>query len=255
MIKTNIFDNKEGHRWYSFSRDKEKAEGVIDTNEYIIESDGEGIMLDPGGTEIFPQVVSAVSEVVSVANISTFLCTHQDPDIMSSLPLWLGLCPEAKVYMPWLWTGFVAHFGHEYVGQFIAVPDEGMKIPLKNGKDLEIIPAHFLHAPGNLNLYDPDAKILFSGDIGAALLPPECEDLFVPNFGSHIQYMEMFHKRWMPSNIAKRIWAQRVRSLDVDLMVPQHGLMFRKEECLQFLDWFENLEVGISTMESSLVKA
>jgi len=254
MINNNIFDSKDGHRWYSFSRDKDKPEDVIDTNEYIIESDGELIMLDPGGTEIFPQVVSAVSEVISVADITAFVCSHQDPDIMSSLPLWMGLCPNAKVYMPWLWTGFVAHFGHEYTQKFVAVPDEGMRIPFKNGKALEIVPAHYLHSPGNLNVYDPLAKILFSGDIGGALIPKECDDQYVPDFDTHIQYIELFHKRWMASNVAKRIWVQRVRELDIEIMAPQHGLMYRKDEFRQFLDWFENLEVGINTIESRLAK-
>lgn len=255
MINNNIFDNKEGHRWYSFSRDKDKPGDVIDTNEYIVESDGEVVMMDPGGTEIFPQVVSAVSEVVSVADITAFVCSHQDPDIMSSLPLWMGLCPKAKVCMPWLWTGFVAHFGHEYTHQFVAVPDEGMRIPFKNGKGLEIIPAHYLHSPGNLNVYDPLAKVLFSGDIGAALIPADCEDQFVSHFDTHVQYMEAFHKRWMSSNVAKRVWVQRVRELDIEMMLPQHGLMYQRDEFKQFLDWFENLEVGINTLEASLVKA
>ncbi len=40
------------------------------------------------------------------------------------------------------------------------------------GEKLEIIPAHYLHASANFHVYDPEAKILFSGDVGAALLPP-----------------------------------------------------------------------------------
>lgn len=38
------------------------------------------------------------------------------------------------------------------------------------GKKLKIIPAHYLHASAN-HVYDPEAKVLFCGDVGAALLP------------------------------------------------------------------------------------
>ena len=41
-------------QWIFFGRDQSKPDSVIDTNEYIIVSNGEVMMLDPGGTEIFP---------------------------------------------------------------------------------------------------------------------------------------------------------------------------------------------------------
>ena len=34
---------------------------------------------------------------------------------------------------------------------------------------LRFVPAHYLHSSGNFNVYDPQARVLFSGDIGAAL--------------------------------------------------------------------------------------
>ena len=40
------------------------------------------------------------------------------------------------------------------------------------GHKLELIPAHYLHASANFHVYDPEAKVFFSGDVGAALLPP-----------------------------------------------------------------------------------
>ncbi len=53
-----------------------------------------------------------------------------------------------------------------------------------------------------------------------------------------------FHQRWMPSEIAKQDWIRRVRLLDIEMMCPQHGRIFRGEEIGRFLDWFEQLPVG-----------
>ena len=59
--------------------------------------------------------------------------------------------------------------------------------------------------------------------------------------------MEYFHRRWMPSNKAKNDWIARVRKLDIDILAPQHGALFRGDMVHKFLDWFERLEVGIAS--------
>ncbi|MCB1739211.1 MAG: MBL fold metallo-hydrolase [Gammaproteobacteria bacterium] len=244
MIRTVLFD-EDGHTWYAFSRDPHRSPAVIDTNEYLVVSDGEGVAMDPGGTEIFPQVVSALAQVIPIENIKHFLASHQDPDVMSALPLWMGLTPKARVYMSWLWSGFIAHYGHEFVDRFVTIADQGDVIRLGNGHLLQLVPAHYCHSSGNFSLYDPVARILFSGDIGAALLPEEHDSVYVRDVDSHIQYMAGFHRRWMPSNQAKNEWVERVRKLDVQLLCPQHGAIFKGTQVGEFLDWLEALEVGV----------
>ena len=69
--------------------------------------------------------------------------------------------------------------------------------------------------------------------------------MFVEDFDEHIQYMRYFHQRWMPSNTAKNDWVSRVRELDIEMMAPQHGRIFKGDDVQRFLDWFEELEVGL----------
>lgn len=228
--------------WYVFARDASKPSRIIDTNEYVIVCDGEALILDPGGAEIFPTVLTAVSNAVQINQIKKYLCSHQDPDIMSSLPLWMGLTPDAKIYLSWMWDGFVAHFGHEYAENFVLIPDEGQSLSL-GSRQFQLVPAHFCHSPGNFNLFDPVSGILFSGDLGAALLPDNAP-LFVEDFNTHIKAMEGFHRRWMPSNEAKDAWVNRVRKLKPTMICPQHGAIFTGENVKKFLDWLEGLEVG-----------
>ena len=68
--------------------------------------------------------------------------------------------------------------------------------------------------------------------------------LFVEDFDAHVEKMELFHRRWMPSNRAKQGWIDRVRRLDIEMMAPQHGRIFKGDDVQRFLDWFEALEVG-----------
>lgn len=243
MKRTTLYDDGT-RKWIVFGRDPSRGENVIDTNQFLVMHDGRGALIDPGGVEVFPAFVGALSAVMDPADVDILFASHQDPDIISSLALWLDLKPELQCMAPWTWASFIPHFGGGRA--VLSVPDEGGHIPLASSRDLRIIPAHYCHSSGHLTVYDPRAKILFSSDIGAALLPEEGLPFIVDNFKNHVKYMEGFHKRWMPSNVAKNDWIRRVRELDIDMMVPQHGSLFRGDDVKRFLDWFEALEVGIA---------
>jgi len=202
-----------GGRRLAIARDPSKPGYIIDTNEYVIIDGDEALLCDPGGIEIFPSVFSALSAECDPTKLAGIFASHQDPDIISSLALWLEFKPELKCYISWLWQSFLPHFGGTDT-TFVPIPDPGMAIKL-GGLELQAIPAHYLHSSGNHHLYDPKAKILFSGDVGAALLPPDQNSLYVEDFSRHIRHAEGFHKRWMGSDKAKRDWCERVSRLDI----------------------------------------
>lgn len=231
------------HQWYGFGRDPRKLDDIIDTNQYLICDNGTNVLLDPGGIETFSAMLAAVASRCDVQDVKHIFASHQDPDIISSLGLWDRAIPNAKLHAPWLWEGFLKHFGCRHI-EYVGIPDEGATLDLPSVK-LQFVPAHYLHSSGNFHVYDPVAKILMSGDVGAALEPPG-GPMFVDDFQEHTQKMELFHRRWMPSNEAKADWIARVRQLDIEIMAPQHGRLFRGDDVKRFLDWFDALEVAIA---------
>jgi len=239
-----ILYKQDDHVWYAFGQDPAKPDNIIDSNQIVICSGKDTVLLDPGGLEIFPSFLAASTEKISIESIKHIFLSHQDPDIGSSLGLWRRICnDDVKIYLPWMWAGFVSHFDAE--STLISVPDEGMTIRLSSGRSLNMVPAHFLHSPGNLNLFDPHAQILFSGDIGAALLPKGPRtSFFVDKFDQHIQYMEAFHKRWLGYVEARDAWVGQTRRLAPKMLVPQHGLCFKDGDVGAFLDWLGALEIG-----------
>lgn len=239
MKSQKIYD--EHHQWYLFGRDTDKNDLIIDTNQYLIVNGDQAILLDPGGVELFSPMLAAIMKYIDIDQLSHLFASHQDPDIISSLGMWDQVLPHASLHSPWLWEGFIRHFGMRNIA-YKPIKDEGGQIHLGN-LTLEFIPAHYLHSSGNFNVYDPKAKILFSGDIGAALEAVDAP-LYVEDFSDHIGKMKGFHQRWMPSNRAKQNWVDRVRKLDIDMMVPQHGRIFKGKHVTDFLDWFEKLDVG-----------
>ena len=242
MKKIEIIYENGNHQWSVITRDPEKPDYLIDTNEYLISSGHHLLLTDPGGMEIFPAVFSSISAKYDPRHIEVLFASHQDPDIISSLALWIDVNPDIKCYLSWLWSSFVPHFGGNKE-TFIPIADEGSDIFLGN-LQLEAIPAHYLHSSGNFNLYDPKAAILFSGDVGAALLPETENGLFVTNFDRHIQYARGFHCRWMGSNEAKLDWCQRVSKMKIDMLCPQHGAIYKGADVERFINWFAELPIG-----------
>lgn len=242
MKKYQTIFEQGDHQWAVITRDPEKPDYLIDTNEYLVIQGDKAILTDPGGMEIFPEVFSAINTEFDARNIQALFSSHQDPDVISSLALWLDFNPNLQCYLSWLWGSFIPHFGGNAT-TFISIPDEGLDIQLGRLR-LRAVPAHYLHSSGNFNLYDPTAKILFSGDIGAALLPPGEDDLIVKDFDQHIRHAEGFHRRWMGSNEAKLDWCRRVQDLEIDMLCPQHGAIYQGADVMRFINWFSDLQIG-----------
>ncbi|CZF86513.1 MULTISPECIES: MBL fold metallo-hydrolase [Grimontia] len=242
MLTKEIYSG-DTHQWFMFGRDPSKPEKIIDTNQYMIRTNNNALLMDPGGIEIFSAMLAAVVKKVPISQIGHIFASHQDPDIISSLGLWDAALSGAKLHAPWLWEGFVRHFGMEHI-EYVPIADEGGCLVL-NGVEIRFFPAHYLHSSGNFHVYDPVAKILMSGDVGAALEADEAP-MEVEDFEEHISKMKGFHQRWMPSNAAKNDWIRRVRALEIDMMCPQHGRVFTGDNVGKFLDWFERLDVGVA---------
>lgn len=225
--------------------DQDAGEGV-QSNQHLIVHGGEAMLLDPGGTKLYPKVLKAVAKSKGRAKLTKIFLSHQDPDIVASINGWL-MTSDADAYLSELWRRFVPHFGSDRLvfERIVGIPDGGMKLEL-GGCELIVLPAHFLHSVGNFHVYDPTSRILYTGDVGVSL---GTEERVVTDFDSHVVNMEVFHTRYMTSNAAVKGWVEMVRKLDVQTIAPQHGAMLEGPETVaKFLAWFEGLDVGIDAM-------
>lgn len=226
------------------------GEGVP-ANQHVIVHGKEAMILDPGGHKVYNRVLQATLREAKGAKLRHVFLSHQDPDIVAAVNGWL-MTTEADAWCPSLWTRFVPHFGLDRLvtSRLHGVPDHGMKLNL-GGLDLLVIPGHFMHSPGNIMLYDPISKILYTGDLGASVGPPY---RVVEDMDLHIQAMEGFHRRYMANNAVLRTWVAMVRSLDIATIAPQHGaMMVGREHVERFLSWLEGLECGTDLREGLFV--
>jgi flavorubredoxin len=219
---------------------------AVQANQHMIVDGNAGLILDPGGHKVYSKVMASTKQVLGRAQLQTIFLSHQDPDIVAAVNGWL-MTTDAKAYVSDLWVRFVPHFGIDHLveSRLLGIPDAGMRLKLGDS-ELIVLPAHFLHSAGNFHIYDPLAKILYSGDLGASIGHGYEE---VTDFDAHVPFMAGFHKRYMASTRALRIWTKTVRSLDIDIIAPQHGALFRGKEMVnKFLTWCEGLECGIDLL-------
>jgi len=239
--------NNNDHQFILLNESEPGEEQGIRSNQYLIRHGGDGVLLDPGGFGVMPRVLAEMLRHIEAEAIRAIILSHQDPDIVGGLATWLSVVP-ARVYVSGLWLRFLPHYGLQDMERFIGVPDAGQPCRIGEDFELQLLPAHFLHSEGQINTYDPVSRILFTGDIGAALLPDDVDPVFVDDFEAHLPYIEAFHRRYMGSKRAARIWVAQARTLDIDMLAPQHGPIYRGAAVSAFLDWFEDLECGIDLM-------
>ena len=246
-----LYDDGE-HKCVAFT-DLVEGEG-IQANQFLIVHHGEGMLLDPGGNLTYKNLLAGMADYFLPAHLDYVFASHEDPDIVASANGWL-LITDAKILIAQEWTRFLPHFCSKGMtaGRVIGIPAQGAVVSLA-GQDLHLIPAHYLHAVGNFQVYDPRSKILFSGDIGANLVSGEAAMHPIEGaeaFHAHraASGMDAFHRRYMGGNKVCRLWAQMLRSMDVDWIVPQHGASFKGKETVHaFLDWFAELECGLDLL-------
>lgn len=220
---------------------------AVQANQHVIVHGGEALLLDPGGPKTFRHAYPELLANLKQAKLTHIFLSHQDPDIVAAINAWLTQT-TARAYISSLWLRFIPHFGLDRLltESTVGIPDEGGVLNV-GGLDLLVIPAHFLHSPGNFQVYDPISKTLYSGDLGASLGQSY---VWVEDFEAHRQYMDGFHRRYMSGTRAMKIWADMARQLDIEIIAPQHGAMFRGKALVQqFIDWADGFECGVDLLQ------
>lgn len=248
MGNEHILYDDGSHKCVMFSIDDESnGDSYLSVNQFLIVQNGYGVLIDPGSASIFDEMCDAVSRHVNLENIKFIFFSHQDPDVAGSIAEW-SIATSAKFIMSALWVRFMSHYGLSDLKRIIALEDKGAKLAFGH-EHLRFIPSHFMHSPGNFSLYDSKSKILFSGDIGAAIVDVVDGAKEVANFDEHVKHLAPFHKRYMASNRATKAWVEHLGKYDIDMIAPQHGLVFTGESKVKFLEWLGGLKCGLDLIE------
>lgn len=190
----------------------------------------------------YEEMIERISKVIDPSKINYIISNHVEMDHSGSIPLLKKIAPHAAVYAsPNGVKGLTEHYKSDLGFKQVKTGDT-----LKLGKySLRFILTPMVHWPDNMMTYLPEEKILFSNDA----------------FGQHIASYDRFddeHQLNMIMQEAAKYYAnivmpysEQVKSalsdaakLDIEIIAPSHGLIWRKhinEIIHQYEEWSGNL--------------
>lgn len=208
------------------------------------------LLIDPGSNKDFA-VVRAKSERVigDIRKVEGVFINHQDPDVGSAIGLMLGrFVPDCHVLCSEDTWRLVQYYNVPRE-KFVAVEKFPNGFRLPNDERILPVASPFCHFVGAWMLYDPQNRVLFTGDLFGSLTDKAAEGIYADE--SDWVGMRAFHQIYMPTNKALTIAIQRIRALvpAVEVIAPQHGRLIRGPWVQEFINRLERLPVGLDILD------
>jgi len=234
-----LFD-EDGHSIYWLGASEASA---FRTNTYLVSDGDESIIIDPGNRTLFNSIKKNIDKLGRLSNVQAMVLCHQDPDVGASIFDWLKFKPELKVITSARTNILLPHYGVSEYSFYDSGEINNYEYVFESGRKLKFIEAPFLHFPGAIATYDEYSQSLFSGDIWAAISMDL--NFTVDDFEEHKLKLDLFHIDYMASGIASRGFAAKLKNINIDLILPQHGALIQKEYVQSAVEYLEQLKCGL----------
>ena len=199
----------------------------LNCNPYLIVSQEEAVLIDPGSPLDFPQVWNKVTQLIPIEKLRYIVLQHQDPDFCASIPLWEQYCFQGQLVAHWRAIPLIRCYGVR--SEFYNINQHEHRLLFGQDHLLQFYPTPYLHSPCAFTTYDPQSHTLFSSDLFGVLT--EEAPLFADEWDglNYLEAMKAFHEHYMPSSdilgAAMDVFAQ----LDLERIAPQHGSVIRRD--------------------------
>lgn len=237
---------EQGERvWLVFRRPAAAENGARYTSHYVVCAGDEALLIDPGGPADFGPLLAAVSEKIDIQKITAIIASRGAAQIAGALGMWAEvLGHETPIYAADMLLPDLLHIDPDLNLQ--GVGENGAEVSMADGGGLHILPAPYLPTASAVSVYDPTARVLYTGDIGT--VEGQWADDTTPfsaQFSLVGHAMNAFHQSWFASGPARDDWLSRIEGLSVDIIAPRAGPCFQGKDVLHFIRWLAAMDVGV----------
>jgi len=210
-------------------------------NPYLLIDEHDAILFDPGSIPHFSIVMRKVIDLISPSEINYIVAAHQDPDVCGNLAVVEDVIDNKnlKIVAHTNTIRLIRHYGVRT--EFYPVEKHDYQLGLKSGRKIDFIFTPFLHSPGAIMTYDSKSRSLFTSDVFGAI-SSEWE-LFGKD--DYLEAMKVWHQTYMPSNQILANCMQKLKKLEIDRILPQHGSVLEGERVAKAIDYLADLPCGI----------
>ncbi len=205
------------------------------------------MIMDPGTKLDLPRLEDTLKELIGgLPNLDIIFISHQDPDVSSNvLPLLMRAKNSVLIGSIDSWR-LIKMYGvpkgrfkaaESFISSYFEIPGTDTK--------LYFVPATYCHFRGAMMLYDPESRILFTGDFMAGLNTMTKKSIYADE--EAWPGIALFHQIYMPSSKAIQRAVELIRMLTpkVEIIAPQHGYVVKGELVDEFLERMYHLKVGM----------
>lgn len=215
-------------------------------NPYMLIDEDDVILFDPGSIPHFPVVMRKVIDLVNPRDISFVVASHQDPDVCSNLAVLEDVIenPDLQVVAHTNTIRLIRHYGVN--SNYYPVEHNDYRLTLSSGRVLEFLFTPYLHSPGAIMTYDPKTKSLFTSDVFGAI--SDQWSLFASD--GFLELMKPWHENYMPTNSVLRNCMDRLATMDIERILPQHGSVLEGEQVSAAIAYLRTLPCGLDVMKN-----
>lgn len=210
-------------------------------NPYLIVDRGSAVLLDPGSIPDFPKIMRKVIDLVDPASICAVVVSHQDPDVCGSLAVLEEVInkEDLLIIAHTNTIRLIRHYGLKSC--YYAVDQHELQYAMPGGRTLEFLFTPYLHSPGAIMTYDAMSRSLFTSDVFGAISNNWA--LFAS--ADNLESMKAWHQAYMPSNSLLKNCMNRLESMEIDRLLPQHGSIFEESNVTLAIDYLKQLPCGL----------
>jgi len=218
-------------------------------NAYLVVGKEKTALVDTVQNNFAEEMLQKIGKVIDPEKINYLVMNHAEPDHASAIPRVTAVAKNAKLV--------VTKVGVDMAKVFYDVPSE-RTIMVKDGdtldlggKTLRFIDAPWLHWPETMFTYCVEDKVLFPCDFFGAhiakskLYDDEVGDVVLPEAKRY--YAEIM----MPFPVAIQRALDKVKSLDLKMIAPSHGPIYRNPR--RILDAYEKWVRGALLQKAVVV--
>lgn len=200
------------------------------------------VCIDPGSCLDFEFVKSNIEQLVgSMHDVHGMTINHQDPDVAGNAPWFCDANPEIEM--------IVSEDVWRLLQHLMLSPGKlrltaGRTRTISSQQPFQFVPTPFCHFRGAMALYDPEHRILYSGDLFGGL--NRLGEVHLLASEDDWAGIAQFHQLYMPSREILRHAVREIMTLQpkVEIIAPQHGHVITGDLVGLFLERMHELLVG-----------
>ena len=207
---------------------------------YFIDNGNESALIDPGSMIQKDELIEKIQMVCDLKKVKYIILHHQDPDLCAAVPHLEKLIDrdDLLIVTHSRMSVLIKHYG--LTSDYYNIDQN--QFALHDGDlSLEFYTTPYCHSPGAFITYEPDNKVLFSGDIFGGL--EESWRFFAEE--DYFKHIEGFHMAYMPSRDILNYALGKIEKLDIDLIAPQHGSLIKRELIPDIIGKMKKMNSGL----------